>query len=115
MASGKVVAATIGAVLALGLLVAAFYQMTAPPGRMAFARVEGGDLANATALDARELHAVSQILEDHLDTALERGGSEETLGRRVEGMHDALRRLTGQDGPEWTVAWKGQVVRVAAS
>lgn len=115
MASGKVIAATIGAVLALGLLAAALYQMTAPPGRMAFDRVEGGDVANATALDIRELHAVSQILEDHLDTAVERGASEETLGRRVEGMRDALRRLTGHDGPEWTLAWKGQVVRVQAA
>lgn len=114
MVSGKALAATIGAVLALGLLAAGLYQMTAPPGRMAFARVEGGDPANATALDARAVHAVSQVLEDHLDTAVERGASEETLGRRVETMREALADLTGHAGPSWDVAWKGQVVRIDA-
>ncbi|MFO1533780.1 MAG: hypothetical protein ABR562_08845 [Thermoplasmatota archaeon] len=118
MASGKAIVAAFAvvAVAAAALFVAyAVQQHGAPAVAMRFECCAPAPAnTTATVLDYKPVHA-AYFLEDHLDTAALRGNSAEDVRLRVESMQETLAKLTGIAGPEWWVAWEGDVVHVVVA
>lgn len=119
LGSGRLIVLAFAAFIVLGLAVVGFYKLREaglPPVAADFQRVEAPP-ANATVhdLDFRAVHGRDPFLEDHLDTALQHGTSQETNRLRVEQMRATLRDLTGVQGATLHVGWQGAVVLVTFS
>lgn len=118
LGSGRLIVLAFAAFIALGLAVVAFYKLqeaSLPPVSASFQRLDAAP-ANATVheLDFRAVHSRDSFLEDHLETALEHGASQETNRLRVERMRATLTELAGPDAT-LLVRWSDEVVRVTFS
>ncbi|MEA3202842.1 MAG: hypothetical protein QOI63_508, partial [Thermoplasmata archaeon] len=105
--------------IGLGVALVAIYkshESGLPPASATFQHVDAAP-ANATVHDLafRAVHTRDSFLEDHLDTALDRGSSSEATRLRVETMRATLRELTGVSDAMMFVRWEGEVVQVSFS
>lgn len=119
LASGSVIVLAIGAIVVLGLAVITIYKAKEsglPPVSASFQRLDSG-AGNATVhtLDFKQVHATDPFLEDHLNTALDRGASLESQRLRVEQMRSTLTQLTGDSDDVLVVSWQDHLVRVVFS
>lgn len=120
MRAGQAIVLAFAVVILAASVVAVAYkaQEAGTPARsMRFERWDDQDLENrgfaggVQALEFRAVHS-TYFLEDHLDTASQKGHSEERVRLRVDSLTETLVRLTGQPGPTWFVSWEGVVIRV---
>jgi hypothetical protein len=119
LASGTLIALAFGGVILVGVLVVGLYkahEAGLPPASATFQRWPAAP-ANATVhpLNFTDVHARDSFLEDHLDTALQRGSSSEAGRLRVESMRATLLGLTRDAATTLFVAWEGQIVQVSFS
>jgi hypothetical protein len=117
MASGTTIALVFAGIIAAGAIILSLYkahEAGKTPASVSFERIETSASENQTvhALEFRAVHALP-FLEDHLQTAIETGWSNETVRLRVESMRDSLHQMLGDTGDVFLVGWEGNVVRVA--
>jgi hypothetical protein len=114
--NGTLLALAFAAVLVLGIALVAVYKARESnlPAQRATFRLLPEAPANATVheLDFRAVHTRDSFLEDHLDTAVQRGSSSESERLRVQQMRDTLGQLTGTTQSPMLVRWGGHVVQV---